>query len=92
MENDSKIHNASPEIIQPGEAAPPILWKQWLITASSVYLLLLTADWALNYFLPMHLFSREIAILFMVLIVVTSMVFVVIPLSTKYLGNWMRRK
>jgi antibiotic biosynthesis monooxygenase (ABM) superfamily enzyme len=73
--------------------APQIVpWKQALVNAMGVYPLLFFYEWLVKQLLPVHLIDRQIILLIVVLMIATSMVFIVMPLLVKTLGPWLFKK
>ena len=70
----------------------PIYWKQVLVTISTVYPLIIGSDLLLKTIFPMHVIRPEIALFCTVIIVAALMVYPVMPIAEKYLGNWLKRK
>ncbi|WP_298794848.1 hypothetical protein [uncultured Allomuricauda sp.] len=66
-----------------------IPWKQTLITALAVYPLLLFFEWAVKQILPVHQMDRRAVLFIVVVMIATSMVFVVMPLMIKLFGRWL---
>ncbi len=67
-------------------------WKQALVTAVGVYPLLLLYEWLVKQILPVQHMDRRINLLIVVLLIATTMVFLVMPLLTKILGPWLYKK
>ena len=68
---------------------PMIPWKQALITAAGVYPLLLTYEWLVKYLLPVENIDRRITLLIVVVMIATTMVYLVMPLLIRILKNWL---
>ena len=64
-------------------------WKQAFITAAGVYPLLLTYEWMVKQILPVEQIDRRITLLIVVLMIASTMVFLVMPLLIRILGNWL---
>ncbi|MEX0291062.1 MAG: hypothetical protein AB3N14_18305 [Flavobacteriaceae bacterium] len=67
-------------------------WKQALVTALGVYPLLLTYEWLVKQILPVHLIDRRVTLLIVVLMIATTMVFLVMPILVKILSPWLFKK
>lgn len=66
-----------------------IQWKQALVTAIGVYPLLLFYEWLIKQILPVQLMDQAVTLFIVVLMITSTMVFVVMPLFTKLLGQWL---
>ena len=69
-----------------------IPWKQALITALGVYPLLLSYEWLVKQLLPVQEMDRRLTLLIVVLLIATTMVFLVMPIMIKLIGNWLFKK
>lgn len=78
--------------LKKGTAPRMVRWKQTLATALGVYPLLLAYEWLVKQILPVQLIDRRVTLLIVVLLIATSMVFLVMPLLTKVLGPWLFKK
>ncbi len=67
-------------------------WKQALVTTLGVYPLLLFFEWFIKQILPVHLIDRRVTLLLVVLMIASTMVFLVMPLVIKFLGPWLFKK
>lgn len=81
------------QLKNPGEnPARMIPWKQALITAIGVYPLLLTYEWLVKQLLPVQEMDRRLTLLIVVLMIATTMVFLVMPVMIKLFGSWLFKK
>ena len=69
-----------------------ILWKQALVTALGVYPLLLSYEWVIAQVLPVQEMDRRITLLIIVVMIATTMVFLVMPMLIKIFGSWLFQK
>ncbi|SHJ19694.1 hypothetical protein SAMN04488508_106199 [Aquimarina spongiae] len=69
-----------------------IPWKQALVTALGVYPLLLSYEWVIAQVLPVQEMDRRITLLIIVVMIATTMVFLVMPMLIKILGSWLFQK
>ena len=67
-------------------------WKQALVTALGVYPLLLSYEWLVKLVLPVQLMDRRLTLLIVVMMIATTMVFLVMPLLIRLLGPWLFKK
>lgn len=67
-------------------------WKQALVTATGVYPLLLSYEWLVKQLLPVQQIDRRITLLIVVLLIASTMVFLVMPVFIKILGPWLFKK
>ena len=67
-------------------------WKQALVTALGVYPLLLSYEWLVKWVLPVRHLDRLVTLLIVVVLIATTMVFLIMPLSIKVLGPWLFKK
>lgn len=64
-------------------------WKQALVTAFGVYPLLLTYEWLVKTVLPVQQMDRRVILLIVVMLIASTMVFLVMPLIIRLLGPWL---
>jgi len=67
-------------------------WKRALITALGVYPLLLSYELVVAQVLPVQEMDRRITLLIIVIMIATTMVFLVMPILIKVLGSWLFQK
>ncbi len=66
-----------------------IPWKQALVTSLAVYPLLLFFEWLVKQILPVQYIDRKVTLFIVVIMIATSMVFVVMPVLVKLLRPWL---
>lgn len=77
----------------PLERVPRMVpWKQAIITAVGVYPLLLSYEWLVKEILPVELMGRRLTLFIVVILIATTMVFLVMPLLVRILGPWLFKK
>lgn len=67
-------------------------WKQAIVTAFGVYPLLLTYEWLVKLILPVELMDRRLTLFIVVILIATTMVFLVMPLLARILRSWLFKK
>ncbi|MEK6155475.1 hypothetical protein WIW50_19615 [Flavobacteriaceae bacterium 3-367] len=70
----------------------PVYWKQVLVTATTVYPMILAMSWLLKQLFPMHLLDPKVALMITVYLVVSVVVFPIMPFLMCYLGAWMQKR
>ncbi len=73
-------------------SSKPVYWKQVLVTIFTVYPLILGADLLLTKLFPMKLLSPALTIFYTVIIVAALMVYPVMPVVKRLLGNWINKR
>lgn len=67
-------------------------WKQAIITVAGVYPLLLSYEWLAKQILPVEVMDRRVTLLIVVIMIASTMVFLLMPLLVKLLGRWLFKK